>query len=220
MMPNPLILFHFTAIKNLSCILKTGSIRCTNLLKNQNITYVSIANNNVQEKRAKKHIPNTAFTLHDYVPFMFAPRSPMMYVITQGNVPDAQERNSDNLIYFVVDFENIKNMDYIFTDYHPIVGYANFYTMESDLDKIQWDLLREEPSLAGYCKYFQKEDEPVRYMRRPEARQAELLIKKELPLDKISYIAVKNDTVKKRVEEILKEESVSIKVITQEGWYF
>jgi len=48
-----------------------------------------ISMHSVQGHRAVKAVPvPPGGTLHDYVPFYFAPRSPMLRTLEGGNVPD------------------------------------------------------------------------------------------------------------------------------------
>lgn len=56
-------------------------------LRRQRIGYTNIAHQNIQDRRAYRQVPfDPGGVLHDYVPFYFAPRSPMLYTISRGNV--------------------------------------------------------------------------------------------------------------------------------------
>ena len=64
----------------------------TNSLRRQRINYVDIAYQGIQDRRATTRVPCGAEgVLHDYVPFYFAPRSPMLYTIHKGNVESYRE---------------------------------------------------------------------------------------------------------------------------------
>ena len=101
MVPEHIPLFHFTALKNLSSILQAGGLKSKNRLKKEAVQSVNIAYNHIQERRAKTRVPQTGLSLHEYVPFMFAPRSPMLYAIINGKVLEAEETNQNEIIYFV-----------------------------------------------------------------------------------------------------------------------
>ena len=97
----------------------------------------------------------------------------------------------------------------------------------ADLNKIDWDLIFEQPHLPkalapfpGYCRYFQNRDTEPRYVKRKEARQAEFLVLGQVPLDKITMIVVKNEKLKNAVENVLHEFGIIIKVEIREDWYF
>ncbi len=225
--PNPVFLFHFTAFKNLENIFRFGAIKSKNLLRSENITSVNIACNNIQDKRARTIVDDQGRTLHDYVPFYFAPRSPMLYSIVHNNVPEAEETNQDNFIYLVSSVDGLSNQRFVFTDYQAIVTYASFYSDLSDLDKICWDLIFEYPHLPeqnppfkGYCKFFLNNDKDPRYVKRKEARLAEFLVLGQVPIEKISIIVVKNQSMKDYVEKLLRKYNINIKVEIRTDWYF
>ncbi|MBE6451723.1 MAG: DUF4433 domain-containing protein [Alphaproteobacteria bacterium] len=218
--PDKILLFHFTAIQNLDSILSCGYLKSNNMLSKENIQYTNIAYANIQHKRHVRIVPNTNTTLHDYVPFMFAPRSPMLYTINQGNVVEAEENNQEHLVYLVTNFDAVKDLDYVFTNYHAILEYAEFYTNSQDLDKIQWHLFFEPPLLGGYCKIFMNNLSNPKYAKRKEARQAEFLIRDSINIEKILYIAVFNLTAKQVVEEKLRSLELNIDVQIKKEWYF
>ncbi|MBR6363848.1 MAG: DUF4433 domain-containing protein [Alphaproteobacteria bacterium] len=224
--PSEIFLFHFTAFRNLKSILKNGALKSKNLLRREKITPINIACNNIQDKRARTFV-NNLYTLHDYVPFYFAPRSPMLFSVVGRNVPEAEETNQDNFIYFVTKTDNLCRLEFAFTDYQAVSAYASFYTNMADLNKIDWDLIFEQPHLPkalapfpGYCRYFQNRDTEPRYVKRKEARQAEFLVLGQVPLDKITMIVVKNEKLKNAVENVLHEFGIIIKVEIREDWYF
>lgn len=218
--PEQILLFHFTAISNLDSIFRCGCLKSYNILAQEGQLYTNIAYASVQEKRHLKLVPNTNTNLHDYVPFMFAPRSPMLYTLINGNVEEAQENKQENIIYFVTDFNTVSDLDYVFTDYHAILEYAGYYSRPQDFDKIQWQLFFEPPLLGGYCKYFQSNMKKTEYAKRKEAREAEFLIKNKINLEKILYIAVFNEETQRLVEQKLRFLGLNISVQIKRDWYF
>ena len=83
----PTRVFHITAIENLPLILAHGGLRCVSDLRRDGTAYANIAHSHLQDRRATTPVrcgPDGC--LHDYVPFYFAPRSPMLYAIYKGNV--------------------------------------------------------------------------------------------------------------------------------------
>lgn len=218
--PEQILLFHFTAISNLDSIFRCGCLKSYNILAQEGQLYTNIAYASVQEKRHLKLVPNTNTNLHDYVPFMFAPRSPMLYTLINGNVEEAQENKQENIIYFVTDFNTVSDLDYVFTDYHAILEYAGYYTNPQDFDKIQWPLFFEPPLLDGYCRYFHSVLENPKYVKRKEAREAEFLIKNKINLEKILYIAVFNEETQRLVEQKLRFSGLNISVQIKRDWYF
>jgi ssDNA thymidine ADP-ribosyltransferase, DarT len=96
--PDPTLVFHITAIDNLKSTADKGAIVSKNCIAEAGLTASDIAYEEVQGLRAAKLIQEgrkgnlsnqvgSGGTLHDYVPFYFAPRSPMLFAINNGNVP-------------------------------------------------------------------------------------------------------------------------------------
>src|SRR3990172_7250353 len=80
-------IYHITHIRNLPNIIKDGGLWCDRLVSERNLAHVSIAYPHIKDRRTAKQVPVSAGgTLADYVPFYFAPRSPMLYTINRGNV--------------------------------------------------------------------------------------------------------------------------------------
>src|SRR5206468_1386651 len=93
---DPTPIFHITAIDNLRSIATQGSLVSKNMAAAQNLAAADIAYQHIQGRRAARAIPIVpAGSLHDYVPFYFAPRSPMLFTINNGNVPGCQYRQDD-----------------------------------------------------------------------------------------------------------------------------
>lgn len=226
------ILFHFTAFKNLESILQCGCLKCFHSLIREGIKPTNIAYSHIQQRRENKIIPNTALGLHDFVPFMFAPRSPMLYAIIGGKVAEAEETNQDNLIYFVTDVNTVRDMEFWFSDYHPVLADVNFFNHLSDLSKIDWFVINQDTSegmVGGFCRYWtpNKIENGVRvpydrYARRQETRQAEFLIRNEVPLDRIVKICVRTDTMRQMVYNLLIKYGIFDKIIVEikPEWYF
>ena len=86
------ILYPITHLRNLPSILCSGGILANNRLKSQRINYVDIAHEIIQNKRAKINIPcSRDCPLHNYVFWYFAPRPPMLYAISRGNIQGYEE---------------------------------------------------------------------------------------------------------------------------------
>ena len=83
--PTPTPIYHITHWRNLPGIVAEEGLSCCATLKQNRVGYHDIANQDIQSKRARKRVPcGPGGLLHSYVPFYFAPRSPMLYIINQG----------------------------------------------------------------------------------------------------------------------------------------
>lgn len=118
MVPNPTWIYHFTHYENLRSILTHQGLYMVKTMQGGAISYKDIAYPDVQEKRARRVISvPPGGVLHDYVPFYFAPRSPMLYTINQGNVPQYKEGQA-SLIYLVSTVQHVVagGLPFVFTD--------------------------------------------------------------------------------------------------------
>lgn len=93
---DPTLIFHITAIPNLAAIAAAGEMLSKSLVSQRGIQVADIAYQNIQGRRANRPVPiPPGGILHDYVPFYFAPRSPMLMTINSGNVPNCPYRQDD-----------------------------------------------------------------------------------------------------------------------------
>ena len=81
-------IYHITHLRNLQNILRDGGLWCDHIVEERNLAHVSIAYQHIKDRRARKQVPcGPGGTVSDYVPFYFAPRSPMLYVINRRMMP-------------------------------------------------------------------------------------------------------------------------------------
>jgi hypothetical protein len=204
-MPTPI--YHITHIGNLEGMCSSGRIRCKN--RNEE-PYVSIAHANIQDRRSTKRVScGPGGVLHDYVPFYFAPKSPMLYAISRGNVVGyAGDQNA--VIYLVSSIETIqeRGRQFVFTDGHAVM-YSAFYEDLAHLDQVDWPLM-------GARMWCDTEADPDRCRR----RQAEFLVYHELNMQGIESIGVANAEVRGRARRILDAHDLATPVTIQRGWYY
>ena len=73
-------IFHITHVENLASIIREGGLRCDREAAERGLAEVGIAHQHIKDRRAGRRVPlPPGGTLDDYVPFYFAPRSPMLY---------------------------------------------------------------------------------------------------------------------------------------------
>ncbi len=71
------IVLHMTSIDNVEAILASGALMAKSVLDANNTFYENIAHQNIQDRRQLTPVLKGARgSLHDYVPFYFAARSP------------------------------------------------------------------------------------------------------------------------------------------------
>ena len=204
-------IYHITHINNLESILQLGGLIANNWLKRQQINYQDIAHINIQDRRALIRVPCAAGGwLHDYIPFYFAPRSPMLYAIHKGNIQGYTEGQTP-IIHIVTEAEIISNNNLVFafTDGHGIMHSSDFYDDLQRLDMIDWEIME--------AKYWNDTPEDVDRKRR---RQAEFLVHQFCPLELITEIGVINSTVQLKVQQILQKFNCQTPVKVYPRWYY
>ncbi|MBI2790889.1 MAG: DUF4433 domain-containing protein [Gammaproteobacteria bacterium] len=207
--PDDPYLFHITHVTNLEKIIKSNALICRNEAPN----FTDSSHLDVQKKRMEIDKIPSGFSksLHDYVPFYFAPLSPMLCAIHNGRVPN---KIQEDMIYFVSRVSRVvqNRIPYIFSDGHPItIGLSDFYQDLKDLSELDWELMK--------AKYWADTEEDGDRKRR---RQAEFLLVNSCPLSIISSICVKDQTKLEYVKEAFMNSTNSHtpQFRITEGWYY
>ncbi len=87
--PRPTRLFHITAMANLPAICAAGALLSKSRSAAEGIAYQNIAYAGAQGARARRLVPDPpGGCVHDFVPFYFAPRSPMLGAINRGRMAE------------------------------------------------------------------------------------------------------------------------------------
>jgi hypothetical protein len=219
---SPLRIFHITPIPNLASIAESETLYAKSAMQKKKIDYADIAYQGAQGKRATKIVtkPPAGF-IHDYVPFYFAPRSPMLRTINLGNVPGCPYRQAD-IVHLETTVEAIveAKLAYVFYDYNATLNISTCYSDLNDLHRIDWDLFFETPRLDGYCAYWFSDINKPRYARRMETRQAEFLVYKSVPLNLMNVVGVYSPEKAAEVQEIFDDAKIKIPVEVKTAWYF
>lgn len=208
----PIPIYHITHVNNLTSILKSGGLLSNSKLRHNQVNYTDIAHEGIQDQRARKRVPCCAGgVLHDYVPFYFAPRSPMLYAIHKGFVK-GYDQGQKPVIHLVFDAEAIEASDlaFTFTDGHAIMAYSDFY---DDLDAlafaIDWELMESR-------YWSDTEEDPNRKCR----RQAEFLVHQFCPWTLITEIGVISSTIQTQVRQILQNFKHQPTIRVYSNWYY
>lgn len=220
--PIPVRLFHITAIANLPAICQEGALLSKNRGAAVGVAYQNIAHGGAQGVRAAKPLPNPpGGAVHDYVPFYFAPRSPMLSAIHAGKVAGCTATQQD-IVHLETTVERITahGEPFVFYDRNATYSYSVPYTDLQRLDAVAWDLLTESPRLDGYCKYFHDQHQVERYADRREKRMAEFLMHDSVPLAQFIRIGVCTPAKVDQVQAILDAAGVLLKAEVKTDWYF
>ena len=204
-------IYHITHLSNLASILAIAGLCSNSTMQQHGIGYTDLANQSIQSRRARVTVPcGVGGTLTDYVPFYFAPRSPMLYAIHQGNVP-TYSNGQESVIYLVSTVAAVQqaNLSFVFTDGHGIMALTQFFDDPADLNTVDWQVMT--------LKYWFDTPEDRDRKRR---RQAEFLVHQFFPWQLITEIGVMHHSAKAEVEQCLQTVTHQPGVILRRNWYY
>ena len=200
-------IYHFTDVSNLETILEAGALQCHRFAP----TKVDIGNASIKSNRQVIDVDcGPGGKVCDYVPFYFAPNSPMLFSIKCGNVPGV-DPNQRRIIYLVSSTETMyeAGLDCVFTNGNAAVYITDFDDHPAHLaTHVDWRIMRE--------KYWRNTLEDGDRVRR---RMAEFLVHEEVPIELFTEIGVYDNEVRRALLEAL-EDVWSVPVIVRRGWYF
>jgi len=211
--PVPTRVFHMTRIERLPSVIEHGLLP-DNACRRRQITGVEIGYDHIKQRRARRVVPcGAGGVLADYVPFYFAPRSPMLSAITYGRV-SAEAACTEQIVYLQSSTQTLRGagLTVIASNRHAELGYAEMTDHDEDLDDdgfIDWPLMT--------AKYWgNTPDDPDR----KERRQAECLVHPRVPWQVIEGIATKTERARAQVEGVLGAAGQSTSVVVSAEWYF
>lgn len=193
------------------------------MLTQRDIEHCNIAYADLQDRRSRVIIPlGPGGNLHDYVPFYFAPRSPMLDAIRRGLVAGCTEPQ-ENILHLVVEAETIAaaNVPFVFTNGHAIMQPLEIFDSLNDIDKVDWEIMLDPPLIGGYAKYWQDKYDPQkpRWADRKRRRQAEFLVYRELPWHLIKGIGTMTSRQETEIRNILRRFGFATPVKAKPEWY-
>lgn len=133
--PVPTRVFHMTRIERLQSIVGYGLLP-DNVCRQRQITGVEIGYDHIKRRRALRVVPcGVGGTLADYVPFYFAPRSPMLYAVTRGLV-SADAARTEEIVYLVSSTQTLRaaGLTVIASNRHAELDYADITDHDEALD--------------------------------------------------------------------------------------
>lgn len=176
--------FRITHIDNIPHILKNGLVKADSPLHDEN--YVPIGDPQIIGLRGDIEVKG--YRIGDYIPFYLGPRSPMLYVIQHG-YNGVQRVEPEKIVYCVIRLDDLinNNIDCIFTDGHAVSFLTSFYSR----DKLS--SINEIVKFDDVYSSQWNSEEDLDLKRRKEA---ELLIKNDLPVQFLRGYVVYNNKAK------------------------
>lgn len=211
--PDPVRLYRLVHIDCLPTLLRRQALHAPHFAPDDGLEYKTIHDIAIQERRHHWQVPcGVGGAIHDYLPFYLGPLSPMLYKLSKSGVGNYHE-GQQPLIYLVFWATEIAEagLDYVFSDGHGIAKFTQWFDDLAQLDQVDW------PLVLGRGWADDPED-PDRKRR----KQAEFLIHKVVPWSMIKGIAVINDEIAARVNDILDQfpdcHRPQIRVVRR--WYY
>jgi len=206
-------IYHITHVTNLRSILQHGGLLCDRSCNAGNVQAQQIGYAHIKQRRMARVVPlPPQGTLGDYVPFYFAPRSPMLYTIERRNTPGYQE-GQGRVVHLVSSVETVQNaqppLRWLFTDGHADMEYSDFFSSTVDLNKVDWPLM------------------PARFWNdtaadgdRKRRRQAEFLVHEFFPWTLVESIGVISAAVAQEAHTLLVGAAHRPELRVESGWYY
>ncbi len=200
-------ILHFTHRGNLRPIFAEGALLCHAHAPCNN----DIGDQGIKSRRSTTRVPvPPGGFVGDYMPFYYAWRSPMLYRKVREGL------DQDDIVYFVAESTDVVAAGHncVITDGNAGSYITNFYPAKL-LEQVgegivDWKVMRS----------FMWTSTPE-HGDRMRRRAAEFLVPERLPLELVSGIVVRTDSVDFAVRDLLaRSGSTSIPTSTQSGWYY
>ena len=207
----PTKIYHITHVRNLASIIAEGGLFCDGERQRRALEPIGIAHQHIKDRRARRAIPvGPGGTLADYVPFYFAPRSPMLFAIHKGQVVGYQGGEGE-VVHLCTTAEDVAAADlsFVFSEGHAEMAISDFFTDLDDLGRVDWQVMR--------VKYWNDTAEDGDRKRR---RQAEFLVHGSIPWDRIAAIGVMNRATADLANGALRGAAHKPEILLRPGWYY
>jgi len=208
-------ILHFTHIDNLHVIVESGELVC-DVHARQGLARIDVGDPEIKGSRRGRAIPvGPGGHVGDYVPFYFAPRSPMMYRIACDHRESAAERYTDGdrpLVYLATTVGAVidAGLEWVATD-----GNAATATTEFSSDLTRLDAMIDWPLMSATL-WNNTPADPDRQRR----RMAEFLVHGRVPLEVIRRVATYDDRNAARARADLAGHSLDSRILVRPTWYY
>lgn len=207
---NPKI-YHIVHANRLPSIITDGYLWCDRIARQQGSAGTTIGMNSIKDRRLDLSLDShPGLCVGSCVPFYFAPRSVMLYVIHMKNNPNLfYTGGQEPIVHLEADFHqviawaNTANRKWAFTTSNAASGYFDDYSSLNDLDKIDWNAVNAN-NWRG-----------VR-----EKKQAEFLIEHSFPWTLVERIGVLSQSVQGNVLAALQKATHRPPVAVLRNWYY
>ena len=183
-------IYRMTHIDNIPHILRYGITHKSSL--NADPNYKAIGDSSIINKRAAETritVDGVKFIPGDYIPFYFYARMPMLYNIQHGY--HVEKVRPEDIVYLIVPIASIISAPervFFFSDGHAISNMTSFYSRKY-IDKID-DILDKDAIRNDRWG----DDYVIK-----ERKQAEFLVKGDIPFSAVAMICCFNDSARQKL---------------------
>jgi hypothetical protein len=148
----------------------------------------------------------------EYVPFVFCPRSIMLYILHRANHPELTYRGGQGPIVHLeadlheaVEWATQTAQRWAFSLSNAGARYTEFRNDVRNLDDLDWDAIASNDFTRAEVK---------------EGKQAEFLMRERFPWDLVRRIGVRSPAMQRRVAEAFGESVQTPSIVVRPDWYF
>jgi hypothetical protein len=206
---------HFTHVDNLLSIAAAGGLACDGRARWSGMR-TEVGDTSIKEARRRRPVlVAPGGTVGDYVPFYFAPRSPMMFRIAcdcRDAISGRYQGGDRPLVYLAARVGAVvdSGLPWVVTDGNARAAITHF---SQDLievaQMIDWELMRQK-------MWSSTAEDPDRERR----RAAELLVHGRAPLSLFHEVAAYSDHYADRATVALGDQPLAQRVVVRPDWYY
>jgi ssDNA thymidine ADP-ribosyltransferase, DarT len=207
-------IYHITHGRNLAKILADGCLWSDAEMISRGGTLASIGMSKIKKRRIEQLVVpcHPKFTVGQFVPFYFCPRSVMLHILYRANHSDLTYRDGQRPIvhleadlYEVVAWAESQGRPWAFTDRNAGSFYFESFRDLAQLDQLKWEHIANPDFRDPLVK---------------EAKQAEFLVSESFPWSLIRTVGVISANLVERVRQIVSVSDHQPDVQVQAGWYY
>lgn len=195
------LLYHITHLDNLPAIARHGGLWAKAHLPEGSLQ-ADLAHQNIQDRRHAFVVPGTdGQCLHDFVPFYFCSKSPMLF---------RRREHQEKIVYLVSRPSRCLDLglDWMFTDSHAVTVLARYTRNLADLALLDWEAI-------GSDSWGGESNQEIR-----RRKQAEWLVHRFVPLQAITGLATMTPESTKKASDCLQGAGFTLACKTVRSWYF
>jgi hypothetical protein len=203
--------YHITHVENLTSIVGSGYLRSDAVMRTQPSDHSVIGMSHLKQARLARRVDcHEGDCVGDFVPFYFAPRSVMLYLIWKGNHPElAYREGQERVVYLEADLNEVIHWaesyrcKWAFSLSNASAAYAEFRNTRAALVELDWTAIHATDWKA--CR---------------EAKQAEFLVHGSFPWQLFRKVGVSSGQVATEVGRILSATQHRPLVEIKRDWYY